>query len=236
MAPPDWAHSALVWSSGGYDCARDELWNAGNRRRQSSSGNDAICFVLSVRFRQGVAPYSAAGNRAPSRMDDSCVFHRFSGRNDTANRWSLFRHSPVYRTHTLRVLRYRVLDWFCSTPHRCGNLDSMDSTTGIQNIFVIFEKGNLPWRCLITSSSHRMTEKRRRSYWRTSSASSPVNHFAYSRLSTSTRPSPSTLWTATNSMCTTIVSRSLTKSLKRSSQDCGTRRFLIAAARTVRWT
>src|SRR5262249_25469238 len=123
--------------------------------------------------------YSAAGNRAPSRMDDSCVFHRCSGRNDTTNRWSLFRDCPVYRTHTLRVLRYRVLDWFCTTPHRCGNLDSMDSTTGIQNIFVIFEKGNLPWRCLITSSFHRMTEKRRRSYWRTSSASSPANHLAF---------------------------------------------------------
>ena len=31
-----------------------------------------------------------------------------------------------------RVLRYRVLDWFCITPHRCGSLDSMDWTTGIQ--------------------------------------------------------------------------------------------------------
>ena len=51
---------------------------------------------------------------------------------------------------TLRVLRYRVLDWFCITPHRCGSLDSMGSTGGIQNIFVIPEKGNLPWRCLIT--------------------------------------------------------------------------------------
>jgi len=51
----------------GYDCARDELRNAGNRQRQSSSGNHAICFVFSVRIRQGVAPYSAAGNRAPSQ-------------------------------------------------------------------------------------------------------------------------------------------------------------------------
>src|SRR5262245_31194074 len=119
-------------------------------------------------------------------MDDSCVFHRFSSRNDTANRWSLFRHSPVYGTHTLRVLRYRVLDWFCITPHRCGNLDSMDSTTGIQDISVILEKGNLPWRCLTTSSCHRMTEERRRSCWLTSSASSPANHSAYSRQSMST--------------------------------------------------
>src|SRR5262245_27673657 len=213
MAPPHRAHSAPVWCGGGCDCARDELWNAGNRRRKSSSGNDAICWFFSVRVRQRVAAYSAAGSRAPSRMDDSCVLHRFGRRNDPANRRTFFRHRPVYRTHTLRVLRYRVLDWFCTTPPRCGNLDSMDSTTCIQNIFVIFEKGNVPWRCLITSSSHRMTEKRRRSYWRTSSASSPVNHFAYSRLSTSTRPSPSTLWTATNSMCTTIVSQSLTKSL-----------------------
>src|SRR5215831_7999817 len=155
MAPPDRAHSALVWCSGWDDCARDELWNAGNRRRQSSSGNDALCPVFSVRIRQSVAAYSAAGSRTASRMDDSCVLHRFSRRNDPADRWSLFRHGPVYSTDTLRVLRYRVLDWFRITFHRCGSLDSMDSTTGIQNIFLIPEKGNLPWRCLITSSSHR---------------------------------------------------------------------------------
>src|SRR5262249_9893424 len=111
--------------------------------------------VFSVRIRQSVAAYSAAGSRTASRMDDSCVLHRFSRRNDPADRWSLFRHGPVYSTDTLRVLRYRVLDWFRITFHRCGSLDSMDSTTGIQNIFLIPEKGNLPWRCLITSSSHR---------------------------------------------------------------------------------
>src|SRR5262249_15680991 len=181
-------------------------------------------------------PYSAARYRGSSRVDDSGLFDRSGRRDDPTNCWNLFRHSSVYGTDTLRVLRDCVLDWLCATSHRCGSLGSVHSAAGRRNIYVAPQQGDLSWQRLIISSFHRTTAKRRRSYWRSFLASNRANHLACFRLSTSTTVSRSTLWKATNSMCTTIVSRSPRKSLKRSSQDCGRRTFLIAAAHTDQWT
>jgi hypothetical protein len=48
MAPPDQAHPALVWCSGGCECAHDELWNAGNRRREVALHREWMIRAFSI--------------------------------------------------------------------------------------------------------------------------------------------------------------------------------------------
>ena len=77
--------------------AGDELWDAGDWRRESSRRDDAICHVLFVRAGQCVSAYSAARGCAASRVDDSGLRDWSGGRHDPADHRHIFCHQPCFR-------------------------------------------------------------------------------------------------------------------------------------------
>jgi len=90
----------------------DELCDAGNRGTNSSNGDRDFFNVFSFCTDKGILAHLPTGNREASAMDDPCVFYRDCGRDDPADRGTVFRDEQTDGPDASTVLRLGVLDRF----------------------------------------------------------------------------------------------------------------------------
>jgi len=106
-----------------------ELWDAGDRRRQSSGRDHFIRVLFFGGAVPGILAYTAARNCAASRVDDSRVLDWIGGGDYPADYGDIFCYQPVVGADAARIFRHRVLDWFYAASHGRRGLDSGDTIT-----------------------------------------------------------------------------------------------------------
>jgi hypothetical protein len=109
--------------------ADHEFWDARNRWRQSSRRDHSVRIILFAGAVQGILAYPPTGNCAAPRVDDSRILNWTCGSYDPADYRDIFRHQPLVRADATRILRHRVLDWFCAASDCRRGLDSRNTTS-----------------------------------------------------------------------------------------------------------